>query len=126
MASHDQYYKAGEATGRAEERGNRVGETMGDKARHAKDKTYDTAQHAKDKTAEKAHEAKDRTAETAHEGKEKTKGVLQETGDKMKHMAQKTGETVKSAFGMAHHDEDDKEKVTGHEHHTTTYKETKF
>lgn len=141
MASHDQSFRAGEATGRAEvyknslfislflalfifnelliingtcgfqEKGDRATETVKEKGREAKDRTNQTAQQAKEKTGEAAESTK----EKASEGKEKTKGVFQQTGEKVKQVAQSAADTVKTTLGLGQHRDDE---------HTTTPKES--
>lgn len=99
-------------------------DTMGEKARETKDKTYETGRAARDKaqeskeqsgsylsekaqaTKEKASDAAQAAREKAQSGKEATGGILEQTGEKVKSMAQGAADAVKSTFGMAQHDDD--------------------
>ncbi|OMO54279.1 hypothetical protein CCACVL1_27926 [Corchorus capsularis] len=114
MASHKQTYQAGQAEGRARERGEQMKDNIKDKAEAAKQKTFEAAQQAKDKTFQTSQAAKDKTQESGHatgekagEAREKSAGILQQTGEKMRNMATGAADAVKHTFGMADQAEDE-------------------
>ncbi|KAL4308326.1 hypothetical protein GQ457_01G017990 [Hibiscus cannabinus] len=115
MASHGQSYRAGQAEGRAREKGEQMKESVKEKGEAAKQKTLETAEAIKDKTRggggagstdQKSKETSASAKARAEEAKEKSGGILQQTGDKVKNMAQGATETVKNTFGLADADDD--------------------
>ncbi|OMP00150.1 hypothetical protein COLO4_12891 [Corchorus olitorius] len=119
MASHKQSYQAGQAEGRARERGEQMKDNIKDKAEAAKQKTFEAAQQAKDKTFQTSQAAKEKsqqsghaTGEKAEEARDKSAGILQQTGERMRNMATGAADAVKHTFGMAEAEDEDVDHFT--------------